>query len=95
VAALGRALPAAVVSPVATAARVGRGHGYPVEAMEDFGVLRAAAMAGVPAAEIRVISNHPANTNRSHWKIDDALTILHQTVRTAVSVIININALTT
>jgi nucleoside phosphorylase len=53
------ALPGAVIAPIATAARVGGGAGYPVEATEGFGVLRAAAASGVPAVEIRVISNDP------------------------------------
>lgn len=51
------ALPNAVALPIATTARVGGGQGYPVEAMEGFGVLRAASAAGVAAVEVRVISN--------------------------------------
>jgi hypothetical protein len=38
--------------PIATAARVGGSSGYQVEAMEGFGVLRAAELAGVPALEV-------------------------------------------
>ena len=44
--------------PIATSARVGRGAPCAdVEAMEGFGVLRAAAAAGVPALELRAVSN--------------------------------------
>ncbi len=77
-------LPDAVATPIATSARVGGGSGHRVEAMEGFGVLRASEHAGIPALEVRVISNHPAETDRSVWRIDDALTVLHATVRTLV-----------
>jgi len=93
--AMRRALPDAIVSPIATAARVGGGDGHPVEAMEGFGVLRAAAGAGVPAIEIRVISNDPADTDRSLWRIDDAVAVLHQTIKTAVPVVIESSAAAT
>jgi len=71
-----RALPDAHVLPIATCARVGGGTQCEVEAMEGFGVLRAAALAGVPAVEIRAISNAVAEADRSHWRIDDALDAL-------------------
>ena len=77
-------LPDAVAMPIATSARVGGGSGHRVEAMEGFGVLRAAERAGVPALEVRVISNDPVETDRSLWRIDDALAVLHATVRTLV-----------
>jgi futalosine hydrolase len=73
-------LPDAAVLPIATAARVGGGAGYEVEAMEGFGVLRAAALAGVPALEVRVISNSPIEPDRARWRIDDALEALRATV---------------
>jgi futalosine hydrolase len=47
-----------------------------VEAMEGFGVLRAAELVGVPAVEIRAISNAVRHTDRSIWQIDDALAAL-------------------
>jgi hypothetical protein len=78
------ALPDAVTAPIATAARVGGGAGYPVEAMEGFGVLRAAAASSVPAVEIRVISNNPADTDRQLWRIEDALAVVHRVIRTVV-----------
>jgi nucleoside phosphorylase len=71
-----RALPSAVVLPIATSARVGGGAGYEVEAMEGFAVLRAAELAGVPAVELRAISNAVTETDRDRWSIDDALAAL-------------------
>lgn len=71
-----RALPEAHVLPIGTSARVGGGTGCEVEAMEGFGVLRAAALAGVPALELRAISNPVAEADRSRWQIDDALQAL-------------------
>ena len=44
-----------------------------MEAMEGFSVLRAAELAGVPAVEVRTISNRPAEADRGLWRIDDAL----------------------
>jgi futalosine hydrolase len=71
-----RALPDAHVVPVATTGRVGGGGSYEVEAMEGFGVLRAAALAGVPAVELRAVSNAVAEPDRARWRIDDALAAL-------------------
>src|SRR5262249_50871581 len=52
-AAAAAALPEAHVCPISTSARVGGGASCAeVEAMEGFGVLRAAAAAGVPALEL-------------------------------------------
>ncbi len=75
------ALPAAAVAPIATTARVGGGHGLcDVEAMEGFAVLRAAADAGVPALELRAISNR-FDDARAAWRFDDALDALAAAVR--------------
>jgi nucleoside phosphorylase len=84
VAAVLEALPETRALPIATCARVGGGAGYEVEAMEGFGVLRAAALAGVPAIELRVISNAVAVADRALWRIDDALAILERSVRALV-----------
>jgi futalosine hydrolase len=66
-------LPDAAVLPIATSARVGSGaRCAAVEAMEGFGVLRAAAAAGVPALELRAVSN-TFDSPRADWKIEDAL----------------------
>ncbi len=69
-------LPQARVVPIATAARVGGGSCCDVEAMEGFGVLRAAALTGVPALELRAISNAVGEPDRSRWRIDEALALL-------------------
>ena len=75
------ALPAARVLPVATTGRVGGGGGaFEVEAMEGFGVLRAAALARVPAVELRAVSNAVAEPDRARWRIEDALAALAEAV---------------
>ncbi len=71
-----RALPAAEVMPIATTARVGGGTACDVEAMEGFGVLRAAQVTGVPAVELRAVSNAVAEPDRTRWAIEDALAAL-------------------
>ena len=81
------ALPDALVLPIATCAKVGGGAGYDVEAMEGFGVLRAAALAGVPAVELRAISNAVAEPDRSRWRFDDALAALAAAVERLVAVL--------
>ena len=68
------ALPDAPTLPIGTSAAVGSvGHHMAVEAMEGFGVLRAASLAGVPAIEIRAISNDIGEPDRSRWQIDEAI----------------------
>jgi futalosine hydrolase len=74
------ALPAAHVLPIATCARVGGGVDHDVEAMEGFGVLRAAQLAGVPALELRAVSNHPEEADRGRWQFDDAFAALADAV---------------
>jgi futalosine hydrolase len=72
-----RALPNAPVVRIGTSAAVGGvAHDVPVEAMEGFGVLRAAALAGVPALEVRSVSNEIGEGDRSLWQIDEALEAL-------------------
>ena len=75
-----RALPDAQVLPIASCARVGGGGECHVEAMEGFSVLRAAELAGVPAVEVRTISNKPADADRGLWRIEDALARLGEIV---------------
>jgi futalosine hydrolase len=67
-----RAVPAATGQVIGTSGRVGHTTGCPVEAMEGFAVLRAAALAGVPAIEVRVISNAIEDADRTLWKFDEA-----------------------
>jgi futalosine hydrolase len=71
-----RALPEAHVLPIGTNGRVGGGVDCDVEAMEGFGVLRAAALAGVPALELRAVSNPVTEADRDRWRVDDALEAL-------------------
>jgi predicted 5'-methylthioadenosine/S-adenosylhomocysteine nucleosidase len=70
------ALPEAHVLPIATCGKVGAGTGFDVEAMEGFGVLRACELAGVPAVELRAISNSPDEADRTRWRFDDAFAAL-------------------
>lgn len=67
------ALPEARVEPIGTSARVGGTHGCDVEAMEGYAVLRAAALADVPAVEVRVLANAIGEPDRSAWRIGEAL----------------------
>ena len=77
-----RVLPEALVLPIATTARVGGGHeDAEVEAMEGFGVLRAAAAARVPAIELRAVSN-AYDADRADWRIDLALDALARALPT-------------
>lgn len=80
-AALRRVLPDAAVMPIGTSARVGGTmsglqagmiSGLQVEAMEGFAVLRAAELAGIPAIEIRAISNEIEEADRARWHFDKA-----------------------
>jgi futalosine hydrolase len=48
--------------------------------MEGFSVLRAAELAGVPAVEVRVVSNKPAQVDRGLWRVEDALARLGEIV---------------
>jgi futalosine hydrolase len=71
------ALPGAETLPIGTSAAVGgRTHELPVEGMEGFGVLRACALAGVPALEVRVVSNEIGEPDRSRWDVSGALAAL-------------------
>ena len=48
--------------------------------MEGFAVLRAAALAGVPAVEVRVVSNAVDEPDRARWQLDEALAALADAV---------------
>jgi futalosine hydrolase len=76
VAAAAQALPGAVVAPIGTSARVGGSRGCEVEAMEGFAVLRAAARAGVPAVEVRVLTNEINEPDRANWRFADGKKLL-------------------
>jgi futalosine hydrolase len=75
------ALPEALVLPIGTSAAVGgtgarADHTLRVEAMEGFAVLRACERAGIPALELRAISNELSEGDRSRWRIGRALEAL-------------------
>jgi futalosine hydrolase len=72
VAAAGRALPDAPQLRIGTSARVGGTSDCDVEAMEGFGVMRAAQLAGVPAIEVRAISNEIEEEDRARWHFEAA-----------------------
>ena len=75
-----RALPDARLLPIATSGRVGGGTACEIEAMEGFGVLRACALAGVPAVELRAISNAPGEADRGAWRFEEAFAALGDAV---------------
>ena len=92
VAAAQRALPTAVALPIGTSARVGGTSGCDVEAMEGFGVLRAAQLARVPAVEIRAISNDIEETDRTRWHFDAAFeAIIAATPRVVTELLLHAN----
>jgi futalosine hydrolase len=81
------ALPHAAVLPIATSARLGGGRACAeVEAMEGFAVLRAAAAAGVPALELRAVSN-AFDAPRAEWRIDEALEALARATAVLIEVL--------
>jgi nucleoside phosphorylase len=80
-----RLLPEARVLPIATSGRVTGGTGCLVEAMEGFGVLRACALARVPAVELRAVSNDVGEPDRRAWRFDDALAALEDAVARLVA----------
>jgi futalosine hydrolase len=86
VARLQDAFPDALVQPIGTSARVGGSHGVDVEAMEGFAVLRACELAGVPAVEVRVVSNAIDEPDRTLWRFDDAFATLAETLPRLVAV---------
>jgi len=67
-----RALPTAIVTAIGTSARVGGTSECDVEAMEGFAVLRAAQLGGIPAIEVRAISNEIEDTDRARWQFEAA-----------------------
>ncbi len=77
---LREALPEAHVLPIGTTGKVGGGAGCEVEAMEGFGVLRACELAGVPAVELRAISNAVGEPDRARWQFDEAFAALADAV---------------
>ena len=92
VAAALEALPGAASAPIHTSAAVGGAaaaipQGPVVEAMEGFGVLRAAALAGVPAVEVRAVSNAIGQQDRGRWDVAAALTALEGAIPLLVAAV--------
>jgi len=86
VARLHAAFPEAALRPIGTSARVGGSHGVDVEAMEGFAVLRACELAGVPAVEVRVVSNEIDEPDRALWRFDEAFATLAERLPRLVAV---------
>jgi nucleoside phosphorylase len=74
------ALPHARTCAIGTSARLGGTTGVEVEAMEGFAVLRACERAGVPALEVRALSNEIDEPDRGRWRFDEALEVLQEAV---------------
>ncbi len=74
--------PDALALPIGTSAAVGglSTRDLRVEAMEGFAVLRACVEAGVPAIELRAISNEISESDRGRWRIGRALETLAETI---------------
>jgi nucleoside phosphorylase len=70
------AVPEALSLPIGTSAAVGGATDVRVEGMEGFAILRASALAGVPAIEVRAVSNEISEGDRSRWRIGRALEAL-------------------
>jgi futalosine hydrolase len=83
---LREAFPEAYVRPIGTSARVGGSHAVEVEAMEGFAVLRACELAGVPAVEVRVVSNEIDEPDRTLWRFDEAFATLAEALPRLVAV---------
>lgn len=68
------AAPDAYTLTIGTSGRIGgtRADACDVEAMEGFAVLRAAQHAGIPAIEVRAISNDIEETDRRRWHFEAA-----------------------
>jgi futalosine hydrolase len=66
-----------VTTTEATAAHL-RARGAEIESMEGFAVLRAAQLAGVPAIEVRGISNIVGDRAKGEWNFDAGITGLRR-----------------
>jgi futalosine hydrolase len=71
---------ARVTSSEATARRLAGELGAQVESMEGFAALRAAGLAGVPAIELRGISNRCGDRERSGWSFSAGIAGLERIV---------------
>lgn len=69
-----------------TAARLAS-QGVGIETMEGFAVLRAAEIAGVPAIEVRGISNHAGDRSRSGWDFTAGVAGLERVLSALLSLV--------
>jgi futalosine hydrolase len=76
----------AVTATEATATRL-RGRGAEIESMEGFAVLRAAQLAGVPAIEVRGISNIVGERAKSEWNFDAGLSGLRRVLNATLDLL--------
>jgi nucleoside phosphorylase len=93
------AIPGAPLLPIHTSAAVGgarntASRGQLVEAMEGFGVLRAAELARVPAVEVRAISNELGEEDRTRWQVAGALESLAAALPALIAAIESVAART-
>jgi len=79
-----RAIPEARAAIIGTSASVNGTRDVDVEAMEGFAVLRAAAVANIPAVEVRAISNMADEPDRSRWDFAGGLAALAAAGRRAL-----------
>jgi futalosine hydrolase len=75
-----------VTATEATAMRL-RERGAEIESMEGFAVLRAAQLAGVPALEVRGISNFVGDRSSSQWDFEAGLRGLRTVVNATLDVL--------
>jgi futalosine hydrolase len=93
IAAARQVIPEALTLPIGTSAAVNSTNGdLAVEAMEGFGVLRAAALAGVPALEVRAISNQIGELDRSRWQIEEAIAALSHALPALIAAVRDVGA---
>jgi futalosine hydrolase len=64
-----------------------RGRGAEIESMEGFAVLRAAQLAGVPAIEVRGISNIVGDRAKSEWNFDAGISGLRRVLNAALDLL--------
>lgn len=76
-----RGITAATVTSTDASAAALASRGFGVETMEGFAVLRAAELAGVPAVELRGISNRAGDRARSGWSFARGVEGLDRAVR--------------
>jgi nucleoside phosphorylase len=86
------ALPHALHLPIGTSARVNgpcssQEPGLDVEGMEGFAVLRACELAGIPALEVRAISNEIGEGDRSRWEVERGLEALAEALPRLVATV--------